>query len=236
MSLLLLFAGGPIGPIQGDLTITESNDGVSASSSLPVSGSTGSIEVDDVATSAGALVIAAQLFIGEADDTGVANGILLLTGSVPVTEGYDVPSAEGMVAIVGSADFFEDNDIFAAGGAVGVASAFTAVEDDDELSVSALMPIWHVRRGGAGELARYEHQQVEWQEQLRQIIDRSWRIAHGEIDPQTLLPIPPPDYSAVIGEMINQALATDQARAEAFIAEQERLQEEEAISILLLAA
>lgn len=209
MSLLLLFAGGPIGPIQGDLTITEANDGVAASSSLSVSGSAGSMEMDDVATSASALVITAQVFVVEVDDTGVANAILLLTGSVPFTEGNDMPSAEGMAAIVGSADFIEDNDIVVAGGAVGVASVFAMVEGDDEFAASALMPIWHVRRGGADELALYEHQQREWQEQLRQIIDRSWRIAHGEIDPQTLLPILPPDYSVVIAEMINQALAIE---------------------------
>lgn len=236
MSVLLLFAGGPIGPIQGDLTIIEANDGLAASSSLPVSGSTGSIEVDDVATSAGALVITAQVFVGEADDTGVANATLSLTGSTLVTEDNDVPSVEGTVTIVGSADFIEDNDIFATGGAVGAAAAFAAVEEDDELSASALMPIWHLRRGGAAEWARYERQQIEWQEQLRQIIDRSWRIAHGEIDPLTFLPIPPPDYSAVIDEMMRQSQAIDQARVEAFIAEQEQQQEEEAVSLLLLAA
>lgn len=236
MSLLLLFAGGPIGPIQGDLTIIEFNDGLTASSSLPVSGSTGSIEVDDVATSAGALVITAQAFVGEVDDTGVANAMLSLAGIVTIAEGDDVPSTKGTVAVVGSAASVEESDRSLMQGAVGVGAYLAAIEEDDLLSVSALMPIWYPRRGGSDEWAHNEQRQIEWQEQLRRIIDRSWKVAHGEIDPVTFLPIPPPDYSSVIEELRRQALALDQTRIQAFVEEHERLQEEEAISILLLAA
>lgn len=81
-----------------------------------------------------------------------------------------------------------------------------------------------------------ERREQKWKDDLRKIIDQSWRIADGEIDPVTFEPIPPPDYSAVIDELKRQAFALDQARAGAFIAEQERLQSDEAIAVLLLAA
>ncbi|MBK1870086.1 hypothetical protein [Taklimakanibacter albus] len=236
MSLLLLFAGGPIGPIQGDLTIVEANDGLTASSSLPVFGSTGSIEADDVAASSGALVITAQVFVGEADDAGVANAMLSLAGIGTIAEDDDVPSTDGTVAVVGSAASVEESDTPLMQGAVGVMGDLAAIEEDDFLSVSALMPILYPRRGGDDVRARYEQHQIEWQEQLRRIIDRSWQIANGEIDPVTFLPIPPPDYSSVVEELRRQALALDQTRIRAFVEEHERLQEEQAISILLLAA
>lgn len=236
MSLVLLFAGGQIGPIQGDLSIAEANDDLTASCSLPVSGSVGSVEANDVATAAGALVITAQVYVDESDDVGTASATLPIAGLATVTEDDDVHSLWGTIAVVGSIAFAEENDGFSAQGATNIAALLAANEEDDAFSASALMPIWYPRRGGDDEWARYERRQIEWQEQLRRIIDRSWQIANGEIDPVTFLPIPPPDYSAVVGEMINQALAVDQARTEAFIAEQERLQEEEAISILLLAA
>lgn len=236
MSLLLLFAGRPIGPIQGDLMIIEANDGLAASSSLPVFGSTGSIEADDVAASSGALVITPQVFVGEADDAGVANAMLSLAGIGTIAEDDDVPSTDGTVAVVGSAASVEESDTPLMQGAVGVMGDLAAIEEDDFLSVSALMPILYPRRGGDDARARYEQHQIEWQEQLRRIIDRSWQIANGEIDPVTFLPIPPPDYSSVVEELRRQALALDQTRIRAFVEEHERLQEEEAISILLLAA
>lgn len=236
MSLVLLFAGGQIGPIQGGLSIAETDDGLTASCSLPVFASGGSIEADDVSTVAGALVIAAQTSIGEADDTGGANAVLSLTGTAIIAEDSDVPSSDGTVAIVGSAGFVEESDSCWVQGAIGVGAVFAAIEEDDTLSISALMPIWYPRRSGDDEWARYERRQIEWQEQLRRIIDRSWQIANGEIDPITFLPIPLPDYSAVVKGLINQAVALDQARTETFVAEREQLQEEEAISILLLAA
>lgn len=236
MSLLLLFAGGQVGPIQGDLAFAEAHDGLSASGSLPVSGSAWPGEAHDAATAAGALVVTAQIFVGESDDAISTNALLSLAGTVSLTENDDVPSTDGAVAVVGSAASVEESDSSSMQGAIGLAALLAATEEDDTFSASALMPIWYLRRGGDDEWARRERSQIEWEQQLRRIIDRSWQIANGEIDPITLLPIPPPDYTTVINEMLRQAVALDQARAEAFIAEQEKLQEEEAISILLLAA
>ncbi|QIG49561.1 hypothetical protein G5V57_18695 [Nordella sp. HKS 07] len=130
----------------------------------------------------------------------------------------------------------EQGDIIDASGAVGIAASLSIAEEEDTLSLSALMPTWYLRRGGDDAWVQYECRQREWEEQLRLIIDRSWRIANGEINPITFEPIPPPDHSAVVGELIHRALTLDQARTEAFIAEQERLQEEEAIAILLVAS
>ena len=236
MSLLLLFAGGPVGPIEAVLSIIEANDGLIASCSLSLSGATGLVEGDDAATSAGVLASTASSFIAEDDDAAATTAVLAIVGMAAVTEGNDVASASGAAAIVGSIAVIEENDAFSVEGAIGIDAAFTATEEDDALSISALMPIWYPRRGGDDEWARYERRQIEWEQQLRQIIDRSWQIANGEIDPVTFEPIPPPDYDAVVDELVRQALAVDQDRVQVFIAEQERQREEEAIAVLLVAA
>lgn len=225
-----------VGPINGNLTRTEDDDVLAASGALSLTGSLGSTEIDDVATAAGALTVTASAFIAEAGDSGASTATVALAGALTVTEGADVPSASGTIDLVGSAAVIEQGDTLGALGALEIEASFSATEEDDTLSASALMPIWCPRRGGDDDWAKYERQQIEWHQQLRRIIDRSWRIANGEIDPVTFEPIQPPDYSVVIGELINQALALDQVRVKTFIAEQKRLQEEEAIAVLLLAA
>lgn len=237
MSLLLLFHGSPpAGPVSGNLVVAEANDILSASGTLPLNGALATTEADDVGTASGVAAIAASTFTTEADDTGVATATLSLAASLSLSEGSDFPSAGGMVGIVGSLAGVEQDDAIAVQGALGNAGTLAIAEQDDTLAASALVPVWYPRRGDDDRWSEYERRQVEWQDQLRWIIDRSWQVAHGEIDPITFETIPPPDYSAVIGKLINQAITLDQARVEAFVVEQKRLQEEEAISILLLAA
>lgn len=226
----------PATAVNADLAVTEADDSVSASSGLEIQASLSSTEAGDVPTAAGALQVAAASFITEGDDTSAATATLALSGSLAVTEGADVPSASGTVDIVGAAAIAEADDTLDGLGALAIEASLTVTEEDDTLSASALMPILYPRRGGDEEWARYERRQIEWEQQLRRIIDRSWQIANGEIDPVTLLPIPPPDYSTVVDELMRQALALDQERTAAFIAEQERMQEEEAIAVLLLVA
>lgn len=226
----------PATDVNADLNVTENDDTLSASGGVEIQALLAATEANDVPSASGALQVTASAFITEQDDVGASTGTLSISGSVVVTEGDDVPSASGTVDVVGSLAVVEDDDTLSAQGLLGIEATLAITEDDDTLSAEAQMPILYPRRGGDEEWAKYERHQIEWEQQLRQIIDRSWQIANGEIDPVTLLPIPPPDFSAVIDELMRQAVEIDQARAEAFIAEQERLQEEEAISLLLLAA
>lgn len=236
MSLLLLFNGGVIGPIEGEFTVSEANDTLSALVSVGIAAEAEATEAGDAASAAGTAALAGSTGSTETGDAGTATAALAIVAVMAAIEGDDVPSVYGALDIVSSLAATEQGDIIGAASAVDIFATLTVAEEDDTLFTSALMPIWYPRRGGDDEWARYERRQREWEEQLRRIIDRSWRIANGEIDPITFEPIPPPDYSAVTGELISQALTLDRARVEVFIAEQERLQEEEAISILLLAA
>lgn len=236
MSLLLLFTGSVAGPVTGNLAATEANDTPSVLAAVGIAASLAETEANDVASATGAVAVAGAAAIAEADDTLGATSALPIAGIVASIEGDDVPSTSGALDIVGSLAAVEQDDILVLSGAVGIVASLAITEEDDTFSASALVPILYPRRGGNDEWAKNEQRQRKWDEQLRRIIDRSWRIANGEIDPITFEPIPPPDYSAVIGELINQALSLDQARAEAFMAEQERMQEEEAIAVLLLAA
>lgn len=236
MSLLLLFASAPVGPINGSLTKTEDDDVLAASATLVVNGSLASTEAGDAPSAAGALTITASAFPTEADDSSASTATLLVQGNLATAEGDDVPSAADLLDIVGTLAATEADDSITATAAIEIEADLGATEGDDTLDASAHMQVFIPRRGGIDPHEEFERRQIEWQEQLRRIIDRSFRIANGEIDPITFEPIPPPDYSPVVNELINQALSLDQARAEAFIAEQERLQEDEAIAVLLLAA
>lgn len=225
-----------VGPVNADLAVTEANDTLAALVTLDLLGALAATEADDVPSAASVLAITASTFGTEADDTLAADATLAIVGNVSLAEGDDAPSAAGALDIVATLAAVEQDDGIAASANLIVGASLAVTEEDDALSASALMPILYPRRGGDDEWAKYERRQREWDEQLRQIIDRSWRIANGEIDPVTFERIPPPDHSAVVGELINQALTIDQARAEAFMAAQERFQEEEAIAILLVAA
>jgi hypothetical protein len=224
-------------PFAASAFLAENDDTVTASNALP-GGSVGLLEDDDTVTATTAVLIKGAASITETNDTVSSTATILIKGTATLTEADDAVSSVMKLVATGDMALTEGPDtVTATATKVDVYRAETAlVEDDDTLSASALMPIFYLRRGGDDEWARYEQRQIEWEQQLRRIIDQSWQIAHGEIDPVTFLPIPPPDYSAVIDELMRQALALDQARVEAFIAEQERLQEDEAISLLLLAA
>lgn len=223
-------------PIIGALSVTESDDTAAATSGLEIRGSLAIAEADDVPAAAGALLITASAFVAEADDICVTTAVLEIRANVAGIEADDVPSAAGAVTITASAAITEADDTLDGLGEIEIKASLDLIEENDTLDASALMPIWHPRRGGTDEREEYQHLQREWQEDLRRIIDQSWAIAHGLIDPVTLLPIPSPDYSAVIQGLLDQALALDQARAARFMAEAAQRQEDDAIAILLLTA
>lgn len=225
-----------VGPVNADVNVIEVDDASTAFDTLDLFGNLTVIEADDIATAAGTVNITASEAITEAGDTPAASAQLAIVVSLAITEGDDVISATGTLDIVASLATIERSDDIAASANLIVSADLATIEDDDTLNVDVLMPIWYARRGGDDEWARYERRQIEWERQLRQIINRSWQIVHGEIDPITFLPIQPLDYSAVIEELTGKVKALDKTRVEAFIVEQENLQKEEAISILLIAA
>lgn len=236
MSLLLLFQSSLAGPVNVDFNVVEADDTLAASVTLDLIGNLAVTEAEDVATAAGAATIAASAAITEGDDTLNASATLAIVANLAVTVGDDVLSAAGTLEVVATVVVVEDDDNITTSTNL-IVSAFLAItEEDDTLDMSALMPIWYERRGGDDAWGRYEQRQIEWQEQLRRIIDQSWLIANGEIDPVTFEPNPPPDYDAVIDELVRQAEGLDRDRIQAFVAEQERLKEEQAIAVLLLAA
>jgi|GEM_PF-5481264 len=227
--------------IQGILSSTEANDTLSATATLAIKGAASPTEAGDTLSSAARLLIKGTLAATEANDTLSATGVLPITGTLSVTEADDTLSAQGagQPLTTGSLDVTEADDSLSTTSALTITATLSVVEGNDTLTAAAVLaappaPLVHV--GGDDPRLIYERKQREWQEALRRIIDQSWAIAHGLIDPITLEPIPPPDYSAIIEGLLEQAAALDRERIEAFIAEQQRLEEDDAIAVLLLAA
>lgn len=232
----ILPAGVNVSPVNADLIVTEADDAAAATATLDLQGSLATTEGDDFATADGALLITASSFPIEDDDVAVATGTLGIVANATAAEADDIPSAAGTIDIVGSVVLTEADDSIAAGAENGIAANVVITEEDDTIAFTALMPIWYPRRGGVDEQQEFERRQEEWQKDLRRVLDEAWLIAAGIIDPVTRQVIPLPDYSPVIQGMLDQALAVDQARTEAFRAEEARQQEGDAIAVLLLAA
>jgi hypothetical protein len=236
MSLLLLFNGGVIGPVNADLAVTEANDTLIVSAALDTAGGLGVTEAHDVPSAAGALAVGGSAFINEADDGVGATATVLIAAVADMGEAGDVPASAGAIAVTAVLAVVEADDTVSTAAALGLVAAMILAEEGDFLASFTQMPIFYPRRGGLDAGEERERRQREWREDLRRIIDRSLRIARGEIDPVTFEPIPPPDYSPVIFALIDEARALDRSRAETFVAELRLAQEEEAIALLLLAA
>jgi hypothetical protein len=205
--------------LKGTASIAEAGDTLSATGALALKGVAAVTEVTDTLASTGTLAIKGTLSSTEADDTLVSTGVgsVAITGTLAATEAGDTLSAAGTLAVRGTVGITEAGDTLAATG-------------------STVVTIVSPRRGGWDERQEFERRRREWQESLRPIIDRSFRIANGEIDPVTFEEIPPPDYSNIKAVVAASEMALDQQRNEQFKAEQNHLQEDEAIAILLLAA
>ena len=222
--------------IAGTLSVTEANDTLASAGTLPIVGMASLTEAGDTLTAIGTLALKGTASITEAGDTLNSAGVLPIVGTLSRTEADDTLSAVGALAIKGALSVVEQDDTLTGIGALAIRGTLSVTEADDTIAATGLMPIFYPRRGGWDERLEFERRQRQWEEDLRRIIDRSWRIANGEIDPITFEPIPPPDYSPVIGTLLDQALSLDRQRVETFIAEEQRRQEDDAIAILLLAA
>jgi hypothetical protein len=239
--LLLLFAGTAASASVGSLSVTEANDTLSATATLLIKGAASPAEAGDTLSSAAALLIKGTFAASEASDTPASTGVLPITGTLSVTEAGDTLSAQGagQPLTTGSFDVTEADDGLSGTGALAIMATLSAAEGDDTLAATAVLaappaPLVHI--GGDDPRLIYERKQREWQEDLCRIIDRSFLVASGIIDPITHRPISSPDYATIINGLLAQALLVDRERREAFIAERDRLQEEEAFAILLLAA
>ena len=225
-----------VGLVNGIASITEANDTLSATATLAIKGTASITEAGDTVSATGTIGLNGTVSITEANDTLAASATLAIKATLSATEASDTLAAAGTLPITGVLSVTEQNDTTGGAGAVAIIGTLSITEADDTLASSALMPIFYPRRGGWDERQEFERRQREWQENLRRIIDRSWRIANGEIDPITFEPIPPPDYSIINAVLAVQQQALDHQRTEAFIAEAQRRQEDDAIAILLLAA
>ena len=236
MSLLLIFNGGVIGPVTADLVVAEANDALSAAVGLEISGALGLTEADDGASASGALAVTGAGTGTEVDDSGVATAALAITATVDLGEGNDALSALAAAAVAASFAGLEVDDALSAGTALALAATFLVTEDDETLASFTQMPVLYPRRGGIDAVTERERRLKEWRADLRRIIDRSFGIAQGEIDPITFEPIPPPDHSKIRATLANAARSLDKARAETFMSRQLLMEEDEAIALLLLAA
>jgi hypothetical protein len=222
--------------VNADLAVTEQDDTLSASATLEIQASLAATEANDVASASGTVDIVASASITEGNDALAGTATLDILATASITEAGDVPSAASTVNIVGSLAVADADDTAAAEATLGIVASAIITEGDDTLDAPALMPIWYPRRGGTWDREEYERWLRDWQDSLRRIIDRSWRIASGEIDPVTFEPIPPADLASLAAALGLRQQARDQAALNEFTAEEASLQEEEAMAVLLLAA
>lgn len=224
------------GPVAGSVDLTEADDTLSAATTLAITATVAVTEADDVASAAGTVDIVGSVAVIEANDTFAGAAALDILATAAITEGDDVPSAAGTIDIVGSLSAVEGDDAIAGAATVEIIAVAVITEGDDTIEASALMPIFYPRRGGIDDREDYECWLRQWRHDLRRIIDRSFLIAAGIIDPVTFESIPPPDYSPLTAAFIGEARALDMRRAGAFMAERRRTQEDDAMAVLLLAA
>ena len=240
MSLLLLFRSDPGGPLSGTVSVTEADDTVAAAAGLALGATASMAEAGDTVSALATLAIKGTLSASLANATLAATGTLALKGAASVTEAGDSVSSSAALAIRGTVGVAQADDIVAATGGTGaITGSLGAMLADVTASSSVALaqaPIVIAHGGGADDREEYERWLRNWQDDLRSTIDRAWKIANGEIDPLTLEPVPPADLASLTSalELIGQA--RDQAATDAFMAEEARLQEEEAIAMLLLAA
>lgn len=230
--------------LKGTASITEASDTLSSAVTLLIKGTASPAEAGDTLSSTATLLIKGTLSTTEASDTLAATGVLPITGTLSVTEAGDTLSAQGagQPVTTGTLDVTEADDSLSATAALAITGTASLTEADDAVSAEATVsdqPIIAVRRFAYDprhdkDRKEFERQQQDWQEDLRRIIDQAWDTATTEPPP---LPEPEPLDLSFINEALAQAQAAqDQANIDAFIADQQRLQEEEAIAVLLLAS
>lgn len=231
------------GPISGTASITEADDTLAATGKVALTGAASITEANGTLIATGALALKGIASITEAGDAVSVVCVLPIAGTLSATEADDTLSAQGagQPVTTGSFDVTEADDSVTATAVLAITGTISIAEAGDTLAATATIadappaPVF-VHVGGDDPRLIHERKQREWQEQLRQIIDQAWRIANGDIDPVTFEPIPAPDFVSLAAALQVAEQARDQAALDAFVAEEARLQEEEAIAVLLLAA
>ncbi|MGE3875492.1 MAG: hypothetical protein AB7F74_21270 [Parvibaculaceae bacterium] len=161
-----------------------------------------------------------------------AGGYGLSGAAIPLLHRREIAAGVGAYALEG-----QQGSLLRALRAAAEAGGYSLTGLDPGLTLApAPPPEVTARRHGADDRQEYERWLRKWQESLRRIIERSWRIANGEIDPVTLEPIPQPDLQGLAAALGLVEEARDRAALDAIVAENARRQEEEAITVLLLAA
>ncbi|MGE0238400.1 MAG: hypothetical protein AB7F09_20010 [Parvibaculaceae bacterium] len=246
------------GGITGGVMATEADDTVSAAGKVALKGAASITEAADTLSANGALAIRGTLSAAEADHAIAATGALPIAGALAATLDETTVAAAGEAdGRVGSVNVIEQDDTVAATSVLPITGTLGAPEANDTVlatgvhvlrgeagivladvavAASADMPVFHPRRGGVDEREELRRRELQWEQDLRRIIDQAWAIAHGLIDPVTLEPVPPPDFDGLAGALALIQRARDQAQVETLIAEEARRQEEDAMAVLLLAA
>jgi hypothetical protein len=230
-------SAGNVG-ISGTAGITEANDTAAATGTIAIKGTLSATLAGATLAATGALALKGTASITEAHDTVSATGTLALRGSASVAEADDTASSAGLLPVTGRLSAAEAGDTVSSAGGAAISATLDATSPEVTAAATGQvvgMPIIITHRGG-GERHDYERRLWRRQEELRRTIDQAWKIANGEIDPVTLEPVPPADLQSLAAALRLIHATRDQAVRDEFMAGEARLQEEEAVAVLLLAA
>ena len=128
--------------ISGAASLTEADDGMSATGALYITATGAITEAGDSLSAAGALAIKGTAALSEADDA-VASTIQFtpILATAALLEADDSLAATGAIAITGATAVTEADDVLTATGAVYIVAAGSMVEADDTLSSAAALAI-----------------------------------------------------------------------------------------------
>lgn len=184
---------------------------------------------------------------GAANFTGTIITAFNQTGALAATSVHAGTSAfafsqtgalRGGLTVAGTATLvFAQTGAFLATAAFVSTATITFGQSGDFTSQTPTPIVIH-RPGTWDPRQEYERRQREDEEKRREIIERAWRIANGEIDPVTLEELPEPipvDLTAIKAALAGMQAEQDRHVIETFVAEQMRLHEDKAIAVLLLA-
>ncbi|MGE0007790.1 MAG: hypothetical protein AB7S92_19690 [Parvibaculaceae bacterium] len=227
-------AGGAVA-LAGTAALTGIGDTVSAAATAALAGTAAMAEADHALAATGVLAIAGAAGMIEAGDAVsaavAANGAV---GALAAAAADQAVAAAGAVPVAGTLATTAATGL-AAEGAVAIRGEALIALGDAAAAAPARMPVVYPRRGGIDEREELRRRELEWERDLRRIIEEAWAVAHGLVDPVTLAPVPPPDFDGLAGALASARQAVDRESLEALLADVARREEEEAMVILLAA-
>lgn len=125
----------------GSAAITEADDTVSATGTLPIVGTAGISEAADTVASAGKLALDGTAAITEANDTVASTGVLPIVGSASITEAADTVTSTGTLPIVGTAGITEAADTLTSAGTLPIVGQAAITEGADTSAATGVLPI-----------------------------------------------------------------------------------------------